>query len=66
MNGQWLRQGILKRAFEGKLLSQDLNDEPASVLLERIRADRGATSLSMSDPKKPTRPKSAGSISARR
>jgi type I restriction enzyme S subunit len=32
-----LRQAILKRAFEGRLVPQDPNDEPAAVLLERLR-----------------------------
>ena len=35
-----LRQSILKRAFEGKLVAQNPADEPASVLLERIKAQR--------------------------
>jgi len=35
-----LRQGILKRAFEGKLVPQDPTDEPAEQLLALIREDR--------------------------
>lgn len=34
------RQNILRSAFSGQLVPQDPNDEPANVLLERIRADR--------------------------
>jgi type I restriction enzyme, S subunit len=37
-----LRQSILKRAFSGQLVAQDAKDEPASILLERIRAEHDA------------------------
>lgn len=36
-----LRLSIIKKAFEGKLVPQDPNDEPAEKLLERIRAAKG-------------------------
>jgi type I restriction enzyme S subunit len=39
-----LRQAILRRAFEGKLVPQDPDDEPASVLLDRIKYARGRRS----------------------
>lgn len=39
---QALNQSILAKAFRGELVPQDLNDEPASLLLERIRAERAA------------------------
>jgi len=35
-----LRQSILKKAFSGQLVPQDSNDEPASVLLERIAREK--------------------------
>ena len=39
-----LRRAILERAFRGELVPQDPDDEPASVLLERIRAERAKDS----------------------
>ncbi|HUU05187.1 MAG TPA: restriction endonuclease subunit S [Patescibacteria group bacterium] len=35
-----LRQSILKRAFEGKLVPQDPNDEPAEILIARIKEEK--------------------------
>ena len=43
MTANALRQSILKKAFTGQLVPQDPNDEPASVLLDRIRAEREKT-----------------------
>ncbi len=46
-----LRRSVLKAAFEGRLVQQDPTDEPASALLERIRAERSAQPV----PKRPKR-----------
>lgn len=58
-----LRQSILKRAFEGKLVPQDPNDEPAEQLLERIKAEKAK--LETNKPKrtrKRRKPKNAKQI----
>ena len=40
MNGKQLKNSILQWAIQGKLVPQDPNDEPASILLEKIRTEK--------------------------
>lgn len=54
-----LRQSILKKAFSGQLVAQDPHDEPASMLLARIRAERATVAESATVAAKP-RKKSVG------
>ena len=56
-----LRQSILKQAFSGKLVPQDPKDEPASVLLEKIRDEKEHQQC----PKKKTIPKSKTTLSGK-
>lgn len=50
-----LNQSILSKAFRGELVPQDPNDEPAEVLLDRIRAERAAVESSKSKRKTKSR-----------
>lgn len=52
-----LDQSIFAKAFRGELVPQDPSDEPASVLLERIRTERAAVGPA---PRRGRRPKAAG------
>jgi type I restriction enzyme S subunit len=54
-----LTPALLAKAFRGELVPQDPNDEPASVLLERIRAARVVAEEAKSKPRQ--RKASAGS-----
>ncbi len=47
-----LRQSILKRAFEGKLVAQDSTDEPAEKLLERIKGEKAKQEINKKTLKK--------------
>ena len=53
-----LRQSILKQAFSGQIVPQDPDDEPASALLERIRAERAAATAAAKAQRKPRRRRS--------
>ena len=52
-----MTQSILAKAFRGELVPQDPNDEPASVLLERIRAERAQADAARKASKKKRRRK---------
>jgi type I restriction enzyme S subunit len=46
-----LKQSILAKAFRGELVSQDQNDEPATVLIERIQEARGTKTMDRPKPR---------------
>lgn len=56
----YLRQSILKQAFSGKLVPQDPGEEPASVLLERIKDEKQRGKVERKQPRKATTKKPMG------
>ena len=58
-----LRQSILKQAFSGRLAPQDPDDEPASALLERIRAEREAAEAAEKNERRSRRGRGKGGAS---
>jgi type I restriction enzyme S subunit len=52
-----LDEALLNRAFRGELVEQDPNDEPASVMLERLAAERNAAHEAPAAPKRGARQK---------
>jgi len=57
-----LDQSILTRAFRGELVPQDPNDEPASVLLDRIRAERAQEAAKKQPPKAKAKRRAKGGL----
>ncbi|MGA6154763.1 restriction endonuclease subunit S [Stenotrophomonas sp. NPDC087984] len=62
--GKYLRDALLNRAFTGALVPQDSTDEPASVLLDRIRAERQAQSDGGRGKRAPRRPRKTATADA--
>jgi type I restriction enzyme S subunit len=64
-SAQALRQAILRHAFSGQLVPQDINDEPASELLKRIAAERATRAREFAAAKRETKPPNGPQTSQR-
>ncbi|MCA1706767.1 MAG: restriction endonuclease subunit S [Actinobacteria bacterium] len=58
----YLRRSLLIEAFAGRLVTQEPNDEPAAVLLERIRAERAVQPKTRRARRTPRKPNEQGSL----